>query len=140
MNMKEAKEKLKMTDDEINKMYVNPLEVFKNRAFDRTQVQHIDYRNEAINDTVKSCEAFHSECNTITDLATRLIKIKCPYCGTPDGMKFNHSSGSSEGSTITWRCECGVEISVSMPNDAITVNPKDRTPKKKLVKIKSGDE
>ena len=81
-----------------------------------------DYRDRAIARLVKDRVQFYSEGNLTYNLFGKYVKIVCPYCAK--NMKPNGGGGNGHSTTLTYKCSCGAESTLSVANEALTFKPK----------------
>jgi len=120
MSVKETCERLCIP--EVKEVYVNPLRLAIDYEFKRIgSAGKKNYRTRAVERCVRNGVSFHSEFNTVFELMSDLIMMKCPKCGE----KMKHScegSGNANSYSTSWSCKkCGVKVSLSMPCDGINV-------------------
>ena len=110
--------------------YVNPLSLLISEEFNRKEhrfgppLNEEDYRDRALTRAIKSKVSFHSETNSLSNLAERILTVTCPVCKSE--MKPDGFGGSGRATTVSYRCKCEVKISLTFANDAIGVSfPKE---------------
>jgi hypothetical protein len=102
----------------LDDMYVNVLDVIKNEEFS-SQASGC-YRARAIKRVLKLKVDFCSEINTLHELVTQLLSVKCPQCHRK--MELLNVSGNMSSESLGYKCckcKCGVDI--TLPSDSIRV-------------------
>lgn len=103
-------------------VYVNPLRLALTYEFGK-KCQN-NYRIRAINRCLHRKIDFTSECNTVVELATSLLAVKCPVCGR--NMKYYSASGTGQAMTVRWRCSKDkTEAHVDLPSESIAIRFKE---------------
>lgn len=115
------------TDEQLREVffsYANPLKVFESIKFAKPYKLGQDYREQAIDAALKSGMDFSSTCNTVVEMAKRVISVRCPY-GCEGEMGSNSASGGGHGMTIRYHCEaCKCHVHLALENSAIAVEPR----------------
>jgi hypothetical protein len=119
MKIKETCEKLGVPVS--GDVYINPLVIAIDHEFKKKDdTSKLGYRERAVRRCIKNHVSFQSEFNTISELMSELISMKCPACGKV--MKHNdHSGGNSCAWSSSWGCKCGVTVHLTVPNEGINV-------------------
>lgn len=115
----EYQEAIKALNLKNPKVEINPLALIVNDEFDKPGKGN--YRKNAVERTIKTKVQFHSECNTLTELVKKIIKIQCPYCNKE--MTHKDSGGNLITTTINFNCICGTTIGITLGEDSIFVSP-----------------
>lgn len=72
------------------------------------------YRERAIDRLVSMRVDWHTEWNITHDAVKRFMAIRCPYCGAE--MTARGGGGNSAEQNVTFRCECGASVGVTLPS------------------------
>ena len=106
----------------IEDAYVNPLRLALTYEFGRKCPSN--YRTRAINRCLHNGVNFSSECNTIVEMALRVLIVKCPECGR--AMRYCSSSGTGHMMSVRWRCSKDKNVvCIDLPSDSISVEFKE---------------
>lgn len=118
MELKEAKQKLGLSQQTIDEVYVNPLRIIASDEFNKPSVAGKNYRRSAIDRVLSLDVSFSSDCNTFFELAQRFIKIVNPKTGNE--MVCSGGSGSANSNTIRFVDPITKdEFSVTCPDEGL---------------------
>lgn len=72
------------------------------------------YRERAIDRLISLRVGWCTEWNLAHETAKRFLVIRCPYCGSE--MTVESGGGNSAEHHVTFRCECGASVGVTLPS------------------------
>ena len=82
-----------------------------------------DYRQRAVDRLIEIRVPFATESNIASTMATRVLKVVCPYCFKE--MILQGSTGDSSTASMHYMCNCRAKISITLPNGSgIVIAPK----------------
>ena len=124
MNIKEAMANKLIPKKAIEEMDVNPLRLIGEKYFEQP-TGFGNYRDKAINEVIEQELSFSSDCNYICELINKLVTVTCPTCGSR--LKSKNGGGNGHVWSATFKCQCGTEVSLTLPADGISVRFKEKS-------------
>lgn len=116
---KDIQKKLGISDKTIaeHTKYINPLSLVVTEEFNSKEEG--SYRDRAIQRCIKAKVSFRSEANTLTELVKKVVQVNNPLTDMP--MVCKGGGGNSDSMTLIFKDDTGLEISISLAHDAISV-------------------
>lgn len=121
MKITDLKKRLKVKQEVVDEIDVNPLEMVANDEFKKPIKDHPTkrlpcYRERAIARVLKARVNFCNDQNCTLELAKKLFKAKCPYCGNL--LDAGGGGGSADSIGITFECKkCNVKVGLSVATE-----------------------